>query len=239
MNESMRQMGSGQTGSTPCSIPVSGHPGSIQGGFAAAVPLGRVGVERYDRELVGFLKALVQPHGPTLELGAATGILTGQLARARVDVFATEGEESSLSQLRRSLPHVPAVCADVAAIPLRDSSVGSVLFAGQGSVTSAASLSGRFTGGHLGEGSASACGNLTGLVDSIGLVDERKLVDEGELVRVLRSGGLLVALSRVGPPDVREARTHELPVVHGEFRPVESRLLDDMVVQVWRVGPDV
>lgn len=204
-----------------------GHPDSIQGGFAAAVPLGRVGVEPYGRELVGVLKALLQAHSPTLELGAATGILTGQLTRARVGVLACESEELSLSQLRRSLPHVPAVCADVAAIPLRQSSVGSVLFVPRGSAIAAGSLQGRFSGGHLGEGDASGRGDWKGRVD------------ERELERVLRTGGLFIEMSPDGSSTLREVPTPEWPMAQGVFTPVESRPFDDTVVHVWRVGSDV
>ncbi|MGB3410835.1 MAG: hypothetical protein WBA45_06515 [Microthrixaceae bacterium] len=189
----------------------SDQPGSIQGGFAAAVPLRPAGIEHYGRELVGYLKALVQPHGPTLELGAATGILTGQLTRARVDVLACERNETSLAQLRRSLPHVPALCAEVEAIPLRESAAGSVLII------------------RVGPGSASglARGGTSGA-----------LLDVRELQRVLRPGGLFIALSLVGSTTVEDAGSPEGLLAPG-FTPLERRLFDNMLVQVWREGPEV
>lgn len=58
-----------------------------------------------------------------LDVGAGTGILTGQLSRAGLDCTAVEPLAEMLSQLRRALPAVPAVRAVAEMLPLRDRSV--------------------------------------------------------------------------------------------------------------------
>jgi SAM-dependent methyltransferase len=62
-----------------------------------------------------------------LDLGAGTGKLTGLLAELGADVTAVEPDEAMLTELRRTLPSVPALHAPAEAIPLPDRSVDAVL----------------------------------------------------------------------------------------------------------------
>ncbi|HTN99461.1 MAG TPA: class I SAM-dependent methyltransferase, partial [Microthrixaceae bacterium] len=110
----------------------------VQGGFASAASERRPVGGPFGRELIGFLKDQLSPHVPILELGAGTGLLTGQLHRARLDVLAIEPEADSLAQLRRSLPAVPALHAELDNLPVRDMSVGAVVIVTDGPVESLA-----------------------------------------------------------------------------------------------------
>ncbi len=61
------------------------------------------------------------------DLGAGTGILTGELARLGADVVAVEPNRAMLAELRRQLPEVLATEGSAEAIPLPDQSVDAVL----------------------------------------------------------------------------------------------------------------
>ncbi len=61
--------------------------------------------------------------GHLVDVGAGTGILTGQLARARLRVTAVEPLAPMVAHLRRALPAVPVVRALAEALPLETSSV--------------------------------------------------------------------------------------------------------------------
>lgn len=67
--------------------------------------------------------------GDILDLASGTGILAGQLTRARREVVAVEPLEEMIAQLRRSLPGVPAAAGAAEAIPLRSSSFAGVAVA--------------------------------------------------------------------------------------------------------------
>lgn len=103
-----------------------------QGGFASAVRVGRRPGGPFGRELIGYLKDLLVSQGPTLELGAGTGLLTGQLHRAGVEVLAVESDAESVAQLRRSLPAVTVIRADTDSVPLGHQSVRSVVTDAEG-----------------------------------------------------------------------------------------------------------
>lgn len=61
--------------------------------------------------------------GRVLDLGAGTGILTGQLRRAGLDVVAVEPLAAMVHQLRLALPDVPVAVAVAESLPLRAGSV--------------------------------------------------------------------------------------------------------------------
>jgi SAM-dependent methyltransferase len=72
--------------------------------------------------------ALERAPGPrVLDLGAGTGKLTGTLVGLGVDVIAVEPDEAMLTELRRTLPAVPALPGRAEAIPLPEASVDAVL----------------------------------------------------------------------------------------------------------------
>ncbi len=91
------------------------HPVST-GGFSSAAGSYARARPGYAREAVGLVKEAVRG-GPLLDLAAGTGILTGQLSRAGVEVYAAEPVPEMLEQLVRSLPGVPAVAATAEALP--------------------------------------------------------------------------------------------------------------------------
>jgi SAM-dependent methyltransferase len=61
------------------------------------------------------------------DVGAGTGILTGELARLGADVVAVEPDPGMLAELRRQLPGARALEGSAEAIPLPDQSVDAVL----------------------------------------------------------------------------------------------------------------
>ncbi|BFO18601.1 class I SAM-dependent methyltransferase [Streptomyces sp. KM77-8] len=72
--------------------------------------------------------ALEPAPGPrVLDLGAGTGKLTATLVALGADVVAVEPDPAMLTELRRSLPAVPALEGRAEAIPLPDGSVDAVL----------------------------------------------------------------------------------------------------------------
>ncbi|MFD6908172.1 class I SAM-dependent methyltransferase [Streptomyces sp. NPDC060077] len=67
------------------------------------------------------------PGQRVLDLRAGTGKLTGTLVALGADVVAVEPDPAMLTELRRSLPAVPALRGSAEAIPLPDASVDAVL----------------------------------------------------------------------------------------------------------------
>lgn len=98
-----------------------------QGAFSAAHQGGPERSGAIPRLAVGHLKAVLSGFTSIVEVGASTGILTGALHRARCPVIAVEDDPIALGQLARSLPGVSILCADAAALPLRDASVDAVI----------------------------------------------------------------------------------------------------------------
>ncbi|MFV0316033.1 MAG: class I SAM-dependent methyltransferase [Microthrixaceae bacterium] len=88
------------------------------GGFASAAGHYAKVRPAYAREAIGVLQEVVPP-GIVLDVGAGTGILTGQLERAGRSLHAVEPLSEMLVHLRRSLPGTPAVVASGEAMPLR------------------------------------------------------------------------------------------------------------------------
>jgi SAM-dependent methyltransferase len=102
------------------------HPVAA-GGFAAAAPTYARIRPTYARGAIGSVKERTAPGGTVLDVVAGTGILSGQLVRARLDVVAVEPVEEMLVQLVRTLPHVPALRGVVEALPLGDGRVDTVV----------------------------------------------------------------------------------------------------------------
>jgi SAM-dependent methyltransferase len=101
--------------------------GSSFGAVAAAYAEHR---PRYAEEAIRWALA---PAGTSvagltvLDLGAGTGILTGQLAALGADVTAVEPHPEMLAELRRSMPSVAVHAGSAESIPLPDGSVRAVL----------------------------------------------------------------------------------------------------------------
>jgi SAM-dependent methyltransferase len=97
--------------------------GSSFGGAAAAYAQ-----HRPDYAQAAVHWALAEAPGRrVLDLGAGTGKLTASLATAGYDVVAVEPDPAMLAELRRSVPHVPALPGSAEAIPLPDGSVDAVV----------------------------------------------------------------------------------------------------------------
>lgn len=97
------------------------------GGFAAAAPTYARIRPTYARAAVGRIVELagLTPAGrgaDVLDVAAGTGILTGQLVRARLRCTAVEPLDAMAAQLRRGLPAVPCARGVAEAIPVRDAS---------------------------------------------------------------------------------------------------------------------
>lgn len=110
------------------------HP-VVSGGFSSAAPTSARIRPTYARACVGRLAELARAHRPdplVLDVGAGTGILTGQLHRARLECVAMEPRAAMAAQLRRSLPSVPVALGALEAIPLADRSVALVTAADAG-----------------------------------------------------------------------------------------------------------
>lgn len=97
------------------------HPVAA-GGFAAAAPTYARIRPAYARRAIGLLKSVCPPGGRVLDLAAGTGILSGQLSRAGLQVMAAEPLDGMLDQLRRSLPAVPTLRAVAERVPFRSGS---------------------------------------------------------------------------------------------------------------------
>jgi SAM-dependent methyltransferase len=93
------------------------HPVAA-GGFAAAAPTYARIRPTYARAAIGAIKERTPRGGAVVDLAAGTGILAGQLVRARLDVIAVEPVEEMLVQLVRTLPQVPVVRGVAEALPV-------------------------------------------------------------------------------------------------------------------------
>lgn len=101
------------------------------GGFSsAAVTYARIR-PTYARPAIGAIKDLCPPGGLVVDLAAGTGILTGQLVRAGLDVRAVEPLDAMARQLRLGLPSVPLVLGVAEALPIPSGCVD-LLAVGQG-----------------------------------------------------------------------------------------------------------
>jgi ubiquinone/menaquinone biosynthesis C-methylase UbiE len=106
-------------------VPV--HPAAAGGFSSAASTYARIR-PTYARPVIGALKESCRG-GRVLDVGAGTGILTGQLVRAGVDVLAVEPLPAMARQLRLALPSVPVALGVAEALPAADSSVDAVTVA--------------------------------------------------------------------------------------------------------------
>jgi len=110
---------------------VSGVDPIAAGGFSlAAATYARIR-PTYARGAIGEMKALCRRGGLVADVAAGTGILTGQLVRAGLDVLAVEPLPAMAAQLRIALPHVPVLLGLAEAMPVRASSID-MLAVGQG-----------------------------------------------------------------------------------------------------------
>jgi SAM-dependent methyltransferase len=101
------------------------HPVAA-GGFAAAAPTYARIRPTYARAAIGAIKDLVPSGATVLDVAAGTGILAGQLRRARLEVLALEPVPEMLGHLTRTLPDVPAVRGVAECLPFADGSLGAV-----------------------------------------------------------------------------------------------------------------
>jgi SAM-dependent methyltransferase len=104
--------------------------GPAAGGFAAAAPGHRRSRPAYERQVIGFLKELVPTGGLVLDVGAGTGVLTGQLHRAGLRVIAVESTADGVRQLALALPSVPVLSARSDALAVRDACIDLLVVAG-------------------------------------------------------------------------------------------------------------
>lgn len=102
------------------------HPVAA-GGFAAAAPMYARIRPAYARGAIGSIKEGTAPGRAVVDLAAGTGILAGQLVRARLDVIAVEPVEEMLVQLVRTLPQVPVLRGVAEALPFGDALVDAVV----------------------------------------------------------------------------------------------------------------
>lgn len=102
------------------------HPVAA-GGFAAAAPTYARIRPTYARGAIGAIKERTPPGGTVVDLAAGTGILSGQLMRARLDVLSVEPVEEMLEQLVRTLPQVAVVRAVAEALPVGDERVDTLV----------------------------------------------------------------------------------------------------------------
>lgn len=107
---------------------VTGTDPVSSGGFASAAGNCARLRPAYARGAVGRI-AEVTPPGLILDVGAGTGILTGQLRRAGRGMLAAEPVVAMLAQLVRALPGVPAVAAVAEALPFGRSVLSGVTIA--------------------------------------------------------------------------------------------------------------
>jgi SAM-dependent methyltransferase len=107
------------------------HPVAA-GGFSAAASTYAKVRPTYARGAVGLLADRVRAIGRparVLDVGAGTGILTGQLHRAGLACWAVEPLAAMGAQLRLALPGVPLLRATAEALPVRSRSVDLVTVA--------------------------------------------------------------------------------------------------------------
>jgi SAM-dependent methyltransferase len=101
------------------------HPVAA-GGFASAAPTYARTRPTYARAVVGAIKERTPPGGRVLDVAAGTGILSGQLWRAQLQVLALEPLPEMLEQLRRTLPGVPALRGVAERLPIAAGSIDTV-----------------------------------------------------------------------------------------------------------------
>ncbi len=101
------------------------------GGFSAAASTYARIRPTYARPAIGAIKELAPRGGRVLDVAAGTGILTGQLLRAGLELWAVEPLPAMAAQLRLSLPAVPVALGLAEALPVVDASVD-VMTVGQG-----------------------------------------------------------------------------------------------------------
>ena len=97
------------------------------GGFASAAPTYARIRPTYARSSIGEVKDAIGTSATVLDLAAGTGILTGQLTRAGLQLLAVEPVAEMLSQLQRSLPAVPALRGVAEQLPFAAASVDAVV----------------------------------------------------------------------------------------------------------------
>jgi len=101
--------------------PVTIDPVAAGGFSAAASTYARIR-PTYARPAIGAIKDLCPRGGRVLDVAAGTGILTGQLVRAGLDVTAVEPLAEMARHLRLALPAVPLVRGVVEHLGVRDDS---------------------------------------------------------------------------------------------------------------------
>lgn len=104
---------------------VTVHPVAAGGFSSAASTYARIRPS-YARRSVGSLLETVRDIGPrarVADVGAGTGILTGQLSRAGIDCVAVEPLPAMARQLRLALPEVSVALGVAEALPLADACV--------------------------------------------------------------------------------------------------------------------
>lgn len=100
---------------------------AASGGFSSAAPRAERIRPRYARAAVGRLADSIRRLGPgaqVIDVDAGTGILTGQLARAKIACVALESSDAMLRQLRLALPDVPVALGSSHAVPFADATFG-------------------------------------------------------------------------------------------------------------------
>ena len=99
---------------------VSVHPVAA-GGFSSAASTSARIRARYARASVGQLVDTIRLEGPgarVVDVGAGTGILTGQLRRLGIECVAVEPSTDMARHLRLALPDVPVVLGAAEHLPL-------------------------------------------------------------------------------------------------------------------------
>lgn len=108
------------------------------GAFAGASPARPRLTPAFARAVIGAVAAAVPPGSLVVDPAAGTGLLAGQLHRARLSVVALERSPESVEALVRSLPSVPVLQASLDAVPLRRGSVGALALSAAPQVLAAA-----------------------------------------------------------------------------------------------------
>lgn len=98
------------------------------GGFASAAGHYARARPAYARDAVGRIDDAI-PAGIVLDVGAGTGILTGQLLRAGSEMVAVEPLAAMRAQFARALPSVPVVAALAEALPFQRGAFSGLTFA--------------------------------------------------------------------------------------------------------------
>lgn len=101
---------------------MSVHPVAAGGFSSAASTYARIR-PAYARNALGELIDTIRGEGPrarVVDVGAGTGILTGQLSRVGIDCLAVEPLAAMAHQLRLALPAVPVALGAAERLPLRD-----------------------------------------------------------------------------------------------------------------------